>query len=1401
MTQSEVHLPYKSRMVQRIRSSIRVKRTRRLCYETLETRALLTVLLQPAVLDAVYQKPVFNSETLSYTRSGLAVFSSIEEDFDYFGAMAAGFVDDKEPEFGMNRALLEFPTKDLGAASKATLLVPKSDDNEVSTFAIYGYVGDGVITTSDYDRTATFIRTFSVVEGMGFTIDVTDFINSTAAQNPDYVGFRIQETEDSYWAIFGTTSNPTTLQVEPLNIVSVIPENGKLSQSAYGPYLRGVKLSENFTVTASAPTGFTTIKYAIDSGNSEIATKSTDSATWKFSTDVGLLSAGLHTVHVTMWNGTTQLDATEIKLNVLDNFQLDLDAKASQDSGEFLDIENIRLIDDIGIDLAFRGTLSGVSLLPVYANRLAVDAFKSGTKTEPDEKQVEFNNGVASFNLASATFADYKSDTSFDWDFFVVPAADYRHSLVTFNATPEQLFVTKLPKWMGTPAKREYRELTAKDPAFDQSGYAYALSLDISPVKYDFGTTDPGPRPPWWPEDWPWPGTPFGLFDGLETYVGMGATVVAYARLDGTSAAEVQALSFYAQAKVLGRVVLDKTIDLQDGSIRASGTLDGQTLEGEVINIETPLIDLLDEVKKVFSPVLIDGKTTLKEIPTPVPGVKANLEGSVHVELTRLAAQASLGINISGTSPVLDEATTFMRVIAAVDLETTIQGSIVLQVLGLTLASFTAGALLDVQFGADLRVNFSGGFQQPTPKFVPANNNAFLSVGLVTAWKIDLMNEDPSVMEELQNKKITDPESKERYTIPLFGLSLPSNFSSFKQGQQSGPITTVNGDPALGGISPAASRTSAADRGLAPTVDAMITLPGLASDNLYSFSYEAKIYADHQSLTDGQHVLDVILIDAVDGEQKVVDTWDLGLLSPTIADPFLGFTTGFLTKTVTIPTADLEFAHNYQLAVRFRSDRSGTGETVAVGVRNGNVQISPPKMSSSTSTGSLADNTLDFGTDSAGSQRGFVLVSNTGTVPLVVTKVTATAGFRGFALNLPATVLTGSVLAIPVDVIDPAAVVSGTLSIASNDPSAQTLALALKSNGGLKPLGPVSRIGTDLVITGTALNDTVVLHKGPLAGTIYVNMNGVDSVPIPAPARVVASLQEGNDGFSTDATIVTPLLLMGGPGNDTLMGAAGNDILAGEAGNDSYVFDTDLALGSDTIDEASSEVDTLDFGLTTHRAELPRIIDGKFTHIISVGVAGGTGRIEVQNNRFMQNPLNRFDVDRDGFIRPLDALQIINAVRRRGNGPFVLPTTEDKISRFYYDVSGTNDLTPLEALLVMNAIRRRVPGTGESRIVNTQGQDSLSVIENPPPLQQSISSLVETRLAVANETPLNQLYPFAPIASRLGINSAMGKSAVLAETSRPQSAVEIEAVDHLFAEIDHERGALNGFRIFQRVYF
>jgi Ca2+-binding RTX toxin-like protein len=85
----------------------------------------------------------------------------------------------------------------------------------------------------------------------------------------------------------------------------------------------------------------------------------------------------------------------------------------------------------------------------------------------------------------------------------------------------------------------------------------------------------------------------------------------------------------------------------------------------------------------------------------------------------------------------------------------------------------------------------------------------------------------------------------------------------------------------------------------------------------------------------------------------------------------------------------------------------------------------------------------------------------------------------------------------------------------------------------------------DDTITGNTLNNVLTGGSG---NDILSGMDGTDTL-------------NGDDGAD---------ILNGGAGGDTLNGGADNDTLTGGAGNDIYVFDTNTALGTDTVTEAAA---------------------------------------------------------------------------------------------------------------------------------------------------------------------------------------------------------------------------------------
>ncbi|QDV67282.1 hypothetical protein Poly24_09750 [Rosistilla carotiformis] len=73
---------------------------------------------------------------------------------------------------------------------------------------------------------------------------------------------------------------------------------------------------------------------------------------------------------------------------------------------------------------------------------------------------------------------------------------------------------------------------------------------------------------------------------------------------------------------------------------------------------------------------------------------------------------------------------------------------------------------------------------------------------------------------------------------------------------------------------------------------------------------------------------------------------------------------------------------------------------------------------------------------------------------------------------------------------------------------------------------------------------------------------------------------------------------------------------------------------------------------------------------------------------FYQNPDNRWDVNGDTFVTPIDALRILNSLNLNG-GPRRLDPATEPLGESYFDTNGDYFLTPLDALIVINAIGRQ----------------------------------------------------------------------------------------------------------------
>jgi hypothetical protein len=100
--------------------------------------------------------------------------------------------------------------------------------------------------------------------------------------------------------------------------------------------------------------------------------------------------------------------------------------------------------------------------------------------------------------------------------------------------------------------------------------------------------------------------------------------------------------------------------------------------------------------------------------------------------------------------------------------------------------------------------------------------------------------------------------------------------------------------------------------------------------------------------------------------------------------------------------------------------------------------------------------------------------------------------------------------------------------------------------------------------------------------------------------------------------------------------------------------------------------------------------------ITIVATSGGSSSSGGEGNT---NQLNRFDVNNDGYVSPIDVLILVNSMNTGGGG--YLSTVASAASgeagtpRYFMDVNGDDYLSPLDALAIINELNERNTGGGE----------------------------------------------------------------------------------------------------------
>jgi hypothetical protein len=118
----------------------------------------------------------------------------------------------------------------------------------------------------------------------------------------------------------------------------------------------------------------------------------------------------------------------------------------------------------------------------------------------------------------------------------------------------------------------------------------------------------------------------------------------------------------------------------------------------------------------------------------------------------------------------------------------------------------------------------------------------------------------------------------------------------------------------------------------------------------------------------------------------------------------------------------------------------------------------------------------------------------------------------------------------------------------------------------------VALVNGDLLVGGTAGNDTIGIGRTVNLSSFTVRRNGVLLATVPTGSvtgKIVVHGLAGNDTITVNAKITQPTWLFGEAGNDKLTGGAGNDLMSGGDGNDTLVDvkGINVMLGGQGIDK------------------------------------------------------------------------------------------------------------------------------------------------------------------------------------------------------------------------------------------
>ena len=175
-----------------------------------------------------------------------------------------------------------------------------------------------------------------------------------------------------------------------------------------------------------------------------------------------------------------------------------------------------------------------------------------------------------------------------------------------------------------------------------------------------------------------------------------------------------------------------------------------------------------------------------------------------------------------------------------------------------------------------------------------------------------------------------------------------------------------------------------------------------------------------------------------------------------------------------------------------------------------------------------------------------------------------------------------------------------------------------------------------------------------------------------------------------------------------------------DVNGDAQVFDDGLVIrtaqATVVLNIRGSQLEASTFAATSRRGDVHYLPDGDRVWKLDGG--GATAITESDSGENRNDPM---DVNGDDRVTPLDALTVLNAMRRRRVGTESIPGAASDMTTA--DVNGDGAVSPIDALLILNRLRRGAAESVGSEAFGPEGANASepSKAEVPSPIDQEVS--------------------------------------------------------------------------------